>query len=158
MMLKLFNLILKGMPKTPNFETAEKSFRSSPEDFELQVHSFIKDPVATLASVYAQYAALAEVIEDFDIVGETYDLVDHFCEFMFDNDIDITDAQLHDYVDFGSYSPKGDAGMFSLLRRAGYPKNALINWLTNNEVNPPSEDRFVARQSLAILDRVYGNE
>ncbi len=140
-----------------SFVSAEKNHLINPEAFELRVHRFVTDPVATLAEIHQEHIRSAEVYEDFDKLGETFVLIDEFKEFMHEHKLTTTNQPLHDYLTYGSYTVEGDTGLFSLLRDAGYDKAEITAWLNYGMDMMPSDDKFMVRQSLAVLNRVYGN-
>jgi hypothetical protein len=145
------------MNESSKFESAEKTFLLNQEAFEVRVHRFIQDPVSVLSDIRQEFIAAADTYEDFDIIGETFVLIDEYKEFMHEHDLVSTNVNLSNYFDFGSYTPEGDAGLFELLRDAGYEKEEICQFLLIGQKDMPDEDRFMVRQSLAVLERVYGN-
>lgn len=145
------------MNESPKFESAEKSFLLNQEAFEVRVHRFVQDPVSVLREIRQECIAATDMYEDFDIIGETFVLVDEYKEFMYEHNLVSTNVNLSNYFDFGSYTPEGDSGLFVLLRDAGYEQEEISQFLVMGEKDMPNEDRFMVRQSLAVLERVYGN-
>lgn len=145
------------MSEGKSFISAEKNHLINPEAFEVRVHRFVTDPVATLREIHDEHIRAAEMYEDFDKLGETFVLIDEFKEFMHEHELATTNQHLHDYMTYGSYTVEGDTALFSLLKAAGYDKTEIAAWLNYGMDMMPSEDQFMVRQSLTILNRVYGN-
>lgn len=142
---------------TPN-RSAEKDLLLTPEAFEIRVHRFVKDPVGILRELRQEFITAADTYEDFDVIGETMIILDEFAEFMYEHQLDVAYQPLKDYIEFAQYTSQGDTGLFTLLRSAGYEKEEIRQWLLVGEKVMPEEDRFITRQSIAILERVYGND